>query len=84
MAKMIYNACGKCKLIKHYPLIKVPLGPPVFEETPDSKAAGLDHKNGYTQYSSFCLECARSYLAMVTESYLKDGTIESSEKETKE
>ena len=55
--------CGKCKDILDYPLFKVPLGPPTFDDVDGTAAAaGLDIKYGVVLYSWFCLPCTHEYV----------------------
>lgn len=70
------NRCGKCGQYKDYPLFKVPLGPPDFTENPKAKKMGFDMKDGVVLYSWFCLPCTQEWSGRLTESFLRDGTVE--------
>ena len=70
-----YNKCGLCKLVKKYPLVKIPLGPPQYEADKEAEEAGLNVSDGIVRYASFCLSCAKSHLSKLTEEYLTDGTV---------
>jgi len=69
------NRCGKCRSHKPYPLIKVPLGPPSYEDDPKAASYGLSIKDGVALYSWFCLPCTTEWCSKLSESFLTDGTV---------
>lgn len=72
--------CGYCKELKDYPVFKAPLGPPSYDDNPEARAKGLNVKDGYVMYSTFCYPCLMIFLDGLDEDYFRTGTI----KEVKE
>ena len=65
--------CGKCKNTTDFPLFKVPLGPPVFEDRDgEAAAAGLDIKAGVVHYAWMCLICTQAYVKNMVEDDLRN------------